>query len=193
MTHNVQILNSVLTILGFATLVGFLYGPWQRLVVDIIRQQLFEIRDTAFDFAAKGEVEFNSGEYIFFRELINSMIRNAHTATFWRHIVYGLFIRKVTDKKSTQKSNVFKNPTLKRNFDKALTWTILLLWLRSPFLIIITTILILPLPLLLLMAAISVKIRQQPKRLAANLKHQIQRDVVVSVSQEDAHGYMYAL
>ena len=32
--------------------IALLYGPWQRLMIDMARQRLFELRDEVFDLAA---------------------------------------------------------------------------------------------------------------------------------------------
>jgi len=58
-----------------AILVWFIYGPWRRFIVDLARQNLFEIRDAVFIWAAEGKVAFDDPAYIAFRDRINCMIR----------------------------------------------------------------------------------------------------------------------
>lgn len=44
---------------GIAFLVWFFYGPWSRFIVDLVRQNLFEIRDEIFMAAARGRLTFD--------------------------------------------------------------------------------------------------------------------------------------
>lgn len=60
---------------GIAILVWIIYGPWRRFIIDVARQNLFEIRDAVFMLAAEGKVAFDDPAYIAFRDRINCMIR----------------------------------------------------------------------------------------------------------------------
>lgn len=60
---------------SIAFLVWFFYGPRRQLVLDLARQNLFELRDEVFDLAAKGRIEFSHPAYLAFRNRINAMIR----------------------------------------------------------------------------------------------------------------------
>lgn len=188
MTNNVQLLNALVSFIGFAALLGFFYGPWQRLVVDIIRQQLFELRDKAFDKAANGEIAFDSVQYIAFRDTINSMIRNAHTSTVWRHIAYAIICKgKAQDISSTMINSISggdANHFLKKKFNRACGWIMLMLWLRSPLLMLITMALSVALPIVAMMAAISARVRHIPRLIVVAMRHQIQRDAALSMGHE---------
>ena len=60
-------------------------GPRQRLVVDTLRQNLFERRDQLFLIAANGHLSFDSEEYRALRERLNLLIRYCDAAT-WPHL-----------------------------------------------------------------------------------------------------------
>ncbi len=54
------------------------FVPWKNLFVDEYRQQLFAVRDELFNMAFRGEIPFDSEEYLCLRELLNGTIRFAH-------------------------------------------------------------------------------------------------------------------
>lgn len=60
---------------AIAFFVWFFFGPWNQFVVDLVRQNLFEIRDEVFDRAARGDLAFNDRAYIEVRFRLNAMIR----------------------------------------------------------------------------------------------------------------------
>lgn len=188
MMFNIQILDALVSFTGVAALLGFFYGPWQRIVVDIVRQQLFEIRDKAFDKASSGELDFDSRQYIAFRDVMNSMIRNAHSSTIWRHVAYAVMCRDSAKYASATMIDYISagddTHILKRKFNQACGWIMLMLWLRSPFIMLITMLLSATLPLVALLAAVSARVRRTPKRLEVAIKHQIQRDAALNMGQE---------
>lgn len=188
MIENVQLFDRLLVFIGVAVLVGFFYGPWQKLVVDVIRQQLFEIRDRVFDMAANGEFAFDSVQYNAFRDTINSMIRNAPTSTVWRHIAYALIIRgkgmEVTSTMINAITNGDPNHVLKKEFNRACAWITLMIWLRSPLLMVTTIALCVALPIAFLMAAVSVRVRHIPAIFSNAIRHQIQRDTALSMGHD---------
>jgi hypothetical protein len=74
-------------LVSFIALIGILalfYGPWQDLCTDYARQVVFEQRDSVFDLAARGEMDFRSKEYREIRSALESFIRFAHEITFFR-------------------------------------------------------------------------------------------------------------
>jgi hypothetical protein len=68
------------------------YISTRSLLLDILRQRLFEIRDDLFDFAADGGIEFTNPVYCELRVDINNMIRFAHKLSFARMILAQLQI-----------------------------------------------------------------------------------------------------
>lgn len=71
---------------ALAIAVWWFYGPWQRLIVDTVRQRLFVIRDELFIQAADGKLGFDHAGYRATREWLNSAIQFAHEAR-WQHVV----------------------------------------------------------------------------------------------------------
>lgn len=74
-------INTIELAIALAFLVWFFYGPWNRFVVDLARQNLFELRDEIFLLAADGKIEFSSETYCLLRERLNKMIRYCHHLT----------------------------------------------------------------------------------------------------------------
>ncbi|TXI22309.1 MAG: hypothetical protein E6Q61_09435 [Nitrosomonas sp.] len=79
----ISIFEVISTSISILLLIWFFNKPWQSLIVDWTRQKLFEIRDSVFDYAANGEMDFNSEEYIRIRNYLNSAIRNCHQFTWY--------------------------------------------------------------------------------------------------------------
>lgn len=68
--------------------------------VDLTRQRLFKIRDELFDYAADGNVSFDSKAYGLCRKTINGMIRFCHDLHWIRIAIMGisLYFQKDLDK-----------------------------------------------------------------------------------------------
>ncbi len=81
----------------------FFYVVWQRYVVDVTRQQLFELRDQLFDLAAEGKLSYQSEVYRSLRSFFNASIRFAHQAD-WVHIVVFYVAAKLKAKDAIFKS-----------------------------------------------------------------------------------------
>lgn len=79
---NVQSLNAISILLAVMFLVWFFYGPWKNFVIDLGRQNLFEIRDGLFMMAADGDIRFDDPAYIAVRNRINGMIRFCESFSF---------------------------------------------------------------------------------------------------------------
>lgn len=77
-----QHMNAVAILIVIAFLIWFFYGPWKSLVIDIGRQNLFEIRDSLFLIAADGKISFEDPAYIAIRDRINGMIRFCESFSF---------------------------------------------------------------------------------------------------------------
>lgn len=72
---------------GAILLWSLFYISARTLLLNILRQRLFEIRDDLFDFAADGGIEFTNPVYQELRTDINNMIRFAHKLSFARMIL----------------------------------------------------------------------------------------------------------
>ncbi len=188
MMDKLQVIQGLIDFLGVAAIVWFFYGPWQHLVVDLIRQQLFELRDGAFEGAISGDYAFDSKQYIVFRGFINASIRSASHATVWRFLVGWALRRKV--KGATSKMTIYLSGSesiepLKTKFDKACVWIMLLLWLRSPVVIFASIILAYIAPFLVLLVLVSSHVNRLPRFFGAAIRSQIQRDVAIELRQEE--------
>src|SRR5208282_80481 len=66
---------------------AFVYYCYRDYRLDMFREDLFIVRAELFEFAASGQVSFNSPAYTILRNFINHLIRYAHTFTMSRFIV----------------------------------------------------------------------------------------------------------
>ncbi|HWW97254.1 MAG TPA: hypothetical protein VNY74_06145 [Edaphobacter sp.] len=84
-------LTTVLETLAAAVILSFVLF---RLVpifrVDVFRQEMFELRDQLFDYAAAGNIAFNHPAYLLLRKLMNGLIRYGHQLTLYRVVMSGL-------------------------------------------------------------------------------------------------------
>ena len=76
-----EAVNILEWLVASAFLVWFFYGPWNRFVVDLARQNLFEIRDEVFLIAADQALSFDSKTYQGVRGRLNGMIKYCHHLT----------------------------------------------------------------------------------------------------------------
>lgn len=76
-----MIAGSILSIVIITIIALLFYGPWQALCAGIARQLIFERRNLIFNFARRGDLDFDSKEYRDIRNSLNLMIRFAHQAT----------------------------------------------------------------------------------------------------------------
>lgn len=57
---------------------------WPSLRLDVFRQEMFSIRDEAFDYAASGKIDFSDPAYRLLRQSFNGFIRYGHHLTCFR-------------------------------------------------------------------------------------------------------------
>lgn len=81
---NIEAINVIKTAAALIALWLLWYYCFRPLIIESYRQQLFKIRDRLFDYAADGNLSFNSDAYARLRLLTNSMIRFGHQVTFSR-------------------------------------------------------------------------------------------------------------
>jgi hypothetical protein len=185
---NFQVMNGLMTLLGCVALVVFMYGPWQRMVADAVRQRWFEIRDDVFDAAARGEIEFSDPHYLQFRSSVNCLIRHAEGTTLWRAFAVYRCLRgagRVGQSNNSALTSEVDKPVpnqIRHAEMQVLRWFALLMWLRSPALIVATFVLILLSPLVLLFAAASAPLRRAPFAAAATV-----RSIVLEEAKVQAH------
>lgn len=78
-----QLIANIHLFLALATL-GLLWFRWRTYRIDAVRQQLFALRDEAFDYACDGGIAFEHQAYKLLRTKLNGMIRFAHRVSFGR-------------------------------------------------------------------------------------------------------------
>jgi hypothetical protein len=86
---------AITSLASLASLFGIcylLFWRYRSLRVDKFRQDMFELRDDLFDFAAAGNIDFNGRAYGILRSTMNGYIRHAHRMTLWHVIFLGLFV-----------------------------------------------------------------------------------------------------
>ncbi len=161
-------LHAVSILIGLLVILYFLYGPYQALVTDLIRQRLFEIRDSIFDVAADKKLAFDHEAYVKSREWLNFAIQYAHTLTWPRLLFMWLFIRNRGQNEAIAFLKVFEKVQdpevqkfLKRKLANSFIVVAALIWLRAPLLIVITSLV----PFLLITLFISDSIRRAMVRI----------------------------
>lgn len=76
---------------GLAALWCLYAFAYRRYRVDLLREQLFIIRNDLFDHAARGEISFSAEAYKVARLALNGMIRFAHVINLTRIVVNRVF------------------------------------------------------------------------------------------------------
>jgi hypothetical protein len=89
-----MIADSIISLVMIMIITVLFYGPWQVLCAGIARQLIFERRNLIFNFARRGDLDFNSKEYRDIRNSLNLMIRFAHQATLPRLLFISLCLYK---------------------------------------------------------------------------------------------------
>lgn len=119
-----------------------IYGPWQRLMVDMARQRLFQLRDEIFDLAADGKISFDDPSYHEVRSAFNAMIRFCHVITW----PFAVASSQLVDKNmpplrdlATKVPNEAREK-VEDNLRAASNTLVLLIWSRSPILLAITAV-----------------------------------------------------
>ncbi len=161
-----EVMLTIEGLISISVLIGVFYGPWQTIVVDYGRQYLFEIRDSFFDLAAKGEIDFDSDEYAEIRDTMNSLIRFLHRLTWPRMFVVHHFSKRWIDAKNVKRlADISTNQAMKtklRHKEREILMIVLItIYLRSPLLIIVTPV---ALPAVLLFIMLNAPRRQYIER-----------------------------
>lgn len=93
MPHTIVILN----LICISALFWLFDIQYRQYRIDLLRSQLFRLRDDLFDAADRGVIAFDDPAYTMTRQMMNGMIRFAHEVGLWRALVmYGL--RKYIDR-----------------------------------------------------------------------------------------------
>lgn len=127
MTEN--FVHGVFSFLALACLLGLFYTAWQSLVVDAVRQRMFEIRDNAFLWAYDNKC-LNDEEYKKFREVTNLAIRHFESTSVIKLLTLNKFFN--FDKRASASKDVFPQDThFKKEFSEVTKVAVRGLYLRS--------------------------------------------------------------
>ncbi len=85
------------------------YYHWRSYVIDVTRQQLFELRDRLFDMACRGELDRSSETYKVIREMFNSSLRFIHRIGLFQFLAVMLWNGKEIRENAVAASKVIAN------------------------------------------------------------------------------------
>lgn len=183
--NDFDVSNALLNLLGAGVLLALVYGPLQSFIVDAVRQRLFEIRDGVFDAAAQGEIDFNDPHYVEFRSWMNAFLRNAHELTIWRMAALTCIAMRLVGKPlAVGELNPFENAheLIQQAHRRAIFWLGVLMWLRSPLAIIVSTIGFgVIVPTCLIAATASSTVRKLPAKLIAVAQSGLRKEAALEV------------
>lgn len=72
---------------GLYLLWFLLFFCFRSYRLDFVRDQLFQVRNELFDYAATGAISFDAPAYWMLRQRLNGLLRFAHTMTFVRLVI----------------------------------------------------------------------------------------------------------
>lgn len=169
--------NTIEFAIAIAFFVWFFYGPWSRFIVDLTRQNLFELRDEIFLMCADKKLSFDSEVYLHLRERLNKMIRYCHQFT-----LINLIASKPVASHSNQKEDVLMlirriddrelSRRLERMYFYAVAMVLVVIFLRSILLLILFVLL---LPLILIAQLLKGASGINP--IASKIRHAVERDI----------------
>lgn len=170
-------INTVELTAAIAFLAWFFYGPWSKFIIDLTRQNLFELRDEVFLLATDGKLEFSSETYCLLRERFNKMIRFCHHMTLANLIATRpsskanqanrdvlTLIREIQDQELARK--------LERNYMYALLIMLGAMFLRSFVLILLFVLL---LPIVVVFELLKGVGKSNP--IVTKVRHAVERDI----------------
>lgn len=79
-------MNAIYSLISMGMLFFAVFSLYNQYRVDLLRNNLFEVRDRLFNEAARGSISFDSNAYMAVRMTINGMIRYGHRASLLRFI-----------------------------------------------------------------------------------------------------------
>lgn len=159
-------------LLAAALIYVWFYTAWQSLVVDAVRQKMFEVRDNAFLWAVDNN-KLNEKSYQDFRSTINAAIRQYERMSVFKLFVLSKLLNS-DEKKQASRHPFFHDEYLLNAFNSVITVSSLGLILRS--ILVIPLMIVLPLVFLqVLLTGSFMKLLSSPlpstlsKRVAAGL------------------------
>lgn len=90
MNDSASVVNVLTLCLSLLGLVYLFFWRFSKLWIDEFRQNIFEIRDELFDFAADGGISFDHPAYYTLRSMLNGYVRFSHriSALYFVSIVF---------------------------------------------------------------------------------------------------------
>jgi len=77
-------MNAIYSLISLSLIFFVVIPLWNRFRTDLLRQELFALRDSLFLEAAKGAISFDSHGYMATRFVLNGLIRFGHKASLSR-------------------------------------------------------------------------------------------------------------
>lgn len=81
----IELFKSLASLITIAIAFVFFYWVWRQYAIDVMRQQLFELRDQLFDLATEGKLHREGDTYKTLRKIFNANVRFAHEMD-WVHM-----------------------------------------------------------------------------------------------------------
>jgi hypothetical protein len=85
-----NIYTSLLTLSSLLVFWGFICYVWRDYRLDAFREDLFELRDRMFLYAAQGNISFSHPAYALLRNRMNVLLRYAHGFTLTSLFIVGM-------------------------------------------------------------------------------------------------------
>lgn len=180
MTEN--LVQGVFSFLAFACLVCLLFTAWQSMVVDTVRQRIFEIRDDAFIWAVDNK-RLNDDAYLEFREMANSSIRHFENTSLLKIFILNKLFN-IQERADKVHPAFLQEAHLRKEFQKLIKISSIGVFIRSPLGIVLAFIL---LPLLLLGFLLDTKSSMperasRPDRVVHSLSREVEADLLISAA-----------
>lgn len=169
--------HGVMTLFAITILFALFVGPWQTLVVDVVRQRAFEIRDRAFLWSVDNG-RLDDGLSLEFRDAINHSIRYFEEMSLMKIVTLAFLHNRQKD--GTQKREKFgfmSDQHFSHEFN-IFTGTIVIgLVLRSSIGLFLSMLL---LPLAMLAYIVNGKAKSRTKGIASRVRREVQTDLLLA-------------
>lgn len=95
-----EVITTLISLLSIAFLVVLLFWFYKDYRTDVLRQKMFKLRDSLFDEASCGKIDFNDDSYVMIRSAINGFIRFGHRLSLAEVLLLSMALKKenYTDK-----------------------------------------------------------------------------------------------
>jgi len=86
--------NALCSLISLAVILHLWLRAYPSMRVEEFRQDVFRLRNSMFDAAAKGDIDFDDAMYSIVRNVMNGMLNDADNITFFNFIAKRLLIEK---------------------------------------------------------------------------------------------------